>query len=125
MALTIQQIYDLVIESGRKNDPRTKKEIDLQLEDAKKEYKDLDKKKKQFFDQDRMVNPYADSRVLHGAMNTKVKTLFACIDAEVQEVLLANELRRNGKKIDLLYEDECNPNKRPNCHYRKKPQGLL
>jgi hypothetical protein len=103
MALTIQQIYDLVIATGRQNDPRTKKEIDLQLKDAKAEYKKLDKKKKQIFDKDKMVNPYADSRVLHGKMSTKVKTIFAGIDAEVQEILLVNELRRQGKKIDLLF----------------------
>ncbi len=103
MALTIQQIYDLVIASGRKNDPRTKKEIDLQLKDAKDAYKKLDKKKKSFFDKDSMVNPYADSRVLHGKMGTKIKTLMACIDAEVPELLLVNELRKNGKKIDLVF----------------------
>ncbi len=103
MAQTIQQIYDFVIESGRENDPRTKKEIDLQLKDAREAYKKLDKKKKQFFDQDRFKNPYADSRILHGKMSTKVKTLFACIDAEVQEVLLVNELRKKGQKIDLIF----------------------
>ena len=103
MALTIQQIYDLVIATGRKNDPRTKKEIDLQLKEARDEHKKLDKKKKPFFDKDRLKNPYADSRVLHGKMSTKVKTLFACVDAEVQEVLLVNELRKQGKKIDLIF----------------------
>ncbi|MBT5016922.1 NGG1p interacting factor NIF3 [Candidatus Peregrinibacteria bacterium] len=103
MAQTIQQIYDLVIAGGRKNDPRTKKEIDVQLKEAREAYKKLDKKKKPYFDKDRLKNPYADSRVIYGKMSTKVKTLFACIDAEVQEILLVNELNKQGEKIDLIF----------------------
>lgn len=102
MALTLQQIYDLAIKMGRQNDPRSQKEIDEILKDLKKEYEKMDKKKKPFFDEERLTNPYADSRILHGRPTTKVKTLMACIDAEVQEILLVNELRKNGQKIDLL-----------------------
>lgn len=103
MSLTIQQIYDLIIADGIKNDPRPKKEIDLMLKEAKDAYKKMDKKKQAFFDQDRMKNPYADSRVLYGKMNTKVNTLFAGIDGETAELLLVNELKRQGEKIDLVF----------------------
>lgn len=103
MSLTIQQIYDLIITEGIKNDPRPKKEIDLMLKEAKDAYKKMDKKKQGFFDQDRLKNPYADSRVLYGKMSTKVTTLFAGIDGETSEILLVNELKRQGKKIDLIF----------------------
>ena len=90
MALTIQQIYDIMIAVGRKNDPRSSREIDEMLRDQKKAYEKLDKKKKVFFDKERLANPYLDSRLLYGAPGRKVKTLMACIDADKQEILLAH-----------------------------------
>ena len=103
MALTIQQIYELFIKIGRDHDPRSKKEIDAFLKEKKDEYGKLDKKKKKFFDKDRLKNPYADSRILHGKPGGKIKTLMAGIDGDINELLLASELNRQGKQIDLVF----------------------
>lgn len=103
MALTLQQIYDLIIKMGRDHDPRPAKEINTLLKEKKKAFDKMDATKKKYFDKDCLVNPYADSRILNGAMGTKVKTIFTSIDAEVQEVLLVNELNKQGKKIDLIF----------------------
>ncbi len=109
---TLQQLYDIMIETGRKNDPRTAKEIDAQLKDAKKAYDKLDKKKKKYFFMEKLKNPYGDSGVLYGALNRKAKTALVCIDADTQEILLANVLNQrggrqggasgHGQKIDVV-----------------------
>lgn len=99
---TLQQLYDIMIEMGRKNDPRPAKEIDALLKDAKKDYDKLDKKKKQYFFMEKLKNPYGDSGVFYGALNRKVKTALVCIDADTQEILLANALRGRGGKGDKI-----------------------
>lgn len=102
MALTIQQIYDMMIDLGRKNDPRSSKEIDALLKEFKKGYDKMDAKKKKYFDHEILVNPYLDSRVLYGDRKRKIKTMMVCIDADKQEVMLAHELRKMGTPIDLI-----------------------
>jgi len=102
MALTIQKLYDIMLEVGRKNDPRSKKEIDAQLKEQKDAYDKLDKKKKAFFDKERTTNPYLDARVLYGDGKRKVKTAMVCIDSDKYEVMLANELRKNGTPVDMV-----------------------
>lgn len=102
MALTIQQIYETMIRIGRKNDPRSAKEIDTLLKEQKKTYEKLEKNKKAYFDQERLSNPYLDSRILYGDPTRTIKTLLACIDADKQEILLAHELRKMGKPVDLV-----------------------
>lgn len=102
MALTIQQIYDFMIQAGRKNDPRTAKEIDAMLNELKEEYKGMDKNKKKYFDQDKLGNPYGDSRVMYGNLNKKISKMMVCIDGDLQEILLAHALRNAGQKIDMV-----------------------
>ncbi len=105
---TLQQLYDIMIETGRKNDPRPVKDIDAMLKDTKKEYDKLDKKKKKYFFMEKLKNPYGDSGVLYGALNRNVKTALVCIDGDTQEILLANALRGRGGngersgKIDMV-----------------------
>jgi putative NIF3 family GTP cyclohydrolase 1 type 2 len=99
---TLQQIYDTMIKVGRKNDPRSKADIDAMLKKAKDAKKKLDKKKQKYFDDESMTNPYLDARVLYGEGKRKIKKAMVCIDADKHEVLLANELRKNGNKIDLV-----------------------
>ena len=55
-----------------------------------------------YFDQDKLFNPYSDTRVLYGDLNREVKTIIAGIDIETQELLLADRLREKGTKIDLV-----------------------
>lgn len=102
MALSIQQIYDLMIQVGRKNDPRSKSELDALLKEQKTAFEKMDKKKKTFFDKERLVNPYLDSRVLYGEPKRSIKTVMACIDADKQEILLAHELRKMKKPVDMV-----------------------
>jgi putative NIF3 family GTP cyclohydrolase 1 type 2 len=100
--MTLQQIYDLGIEMAKKADPRGVKEVENELARLKKSYAELSEKKKEFFDDESLTNPYSDSRILNGDPKTEVKTLLAGIDADASEVLLMDRLREKGEKLDLL-----------------------
>lgn len=99
--LTLQQIYDRVIATGIKNDPRSKADIDRVLADEKKAYEKLSAKAKESFDTERLTNPYTDTRILFGDPKTKVKKLMIAIDLETPELLLIDRLNERGAGIDL------------------------
>jgi hypothetical protein len=94
-------IYRLAVEIGRKADPRTADEIDRELDEAKKQFEKLDDREKELFDQDRLWNPYADSRLSYGA-DADVNGLMVGIDISTGEVLLADRLREKGDKVDAI-----------------------
>jgi hypothetical protein len=45
-------------------------------------------------------NPYPDSAVLYGDNEKIIKNLFVCIDIDVAEVLLVDQLIKKGYEID-------------------------
>lgn len=100
--MTLQQIYDFALEMGIKADPRGEAGIKKLLARTKKEYEEMSAKSKKYFDSESLKNPYSDSRILFGDLNTNVKKVMAGIDAEASEILLADRLNQKGKKIDLV-----------------------
>lgn len=95
--MTITQIYKLVIEMGKRSDLRSKKEVERVLISAKKEYQELPKSEKEYFDQDKFFNPYSDTRILIDKPEKKIKKILTGIDIDTAEVLLADKL-----KVDLI-----------------------
>lgn len=100
--MTLQQIYDLAILMGKKADPRGEKAVKSYLLRLKKEYQELSDKKKKYFDQESLSNPYSDTRILYGNPKIEVKKILVGIDADATEVLLADSLNSKGKKIDAV-----------------------
>ncbi|MDD3067003.1 MAG: NGG1p interacting factor NIF3 [Candidatus Gracilibacteria bacterium] len=99
--LTLQKFFEIVIAAGIKNDPRQKSEIDYLLKEEKETYEKLGKRDKEFYDVERLKNPYADTRILVGKSSQAIKKIAAGIDLEAEELLVINELNRQGAKIDL------------------------
>lgn len=97
-----QEIFDLAIEIGIKNDPRGEQEIKKLLKENKKDFDELSKLKQGEYDRDRFDNPYSDSKFLYGDKSRIVKRVLVGVDIDTDEVLLAKELERMGKKIDLI-----------------------
>jgi putative NIF3 family GTP cyclohydrolase 1 type 2 len=100
--MTIKQIYQLAIEMGIKADPRGEKKVKELLKEEKEKFKDLKEEEQKEYDKERFFNPYADTRILVGDPNKKVKTILTGIDIETEEILLADRLSQKGKKIDLI-----------------------
>jgi|Deesub1362A_J573_1020465.scaffolds.fasta_scaffold00134_27 putative NIF3 family GTP cyclohydrolase 1 type 2 len=100
--MRLRQIYETIVEKGIETDPRGKKGVRLFLDRRKKAYEEMKKEEREFYDTERLTNPYDDTRILHGDGSEEIKTALVGIDLEVQEVLLADRLSSRGKRVDLL-----------------------
>lgn len=100
--MTTKEIFDLAISIGINNDPRGKDGVKKFLNKNKKNFEEMSAKAKKEFDSEKLSNPYSDSRFLAGDQKAKVKRVLVGIDIGTEEVLLAKELERQGKKIDLI-----------------------
>jgi len=98
----IGEIYRLAIERGMERDPRSKEKVLELLERERKAFDELKDDEKKEFDQDRLFNPYGDTRVLFGDPEREVSRILAGIDMETGEVLLAERLSSRGNRIDLI-----------------------
>lgn len=76
---------------GMDADLRGKEKVKKYLDKFKKKYEKLDKEGKEFFDKEKLTNPYSDTRVLVDS-GKQVKKILAGIDMEGQELLLADKL---------------------------------
>lgn len=100
--MKLGDIYKKVIEKGIEKDPRGIKEVEADLSKIAKEYRKLSEAEKEFFDTERLSNPYSDTRILYGSPEIDVRSIMVGIDIDVGELLLADHLRNKGKKIDLV-----------------------
>jgi hypothetical protein len=95
-------IYRFVVKKGIEKDPRSKSEIAKKLSDEKKEFRKLKGMDAKCYDKERFVNPYADTRILHGDPQIDIKTIMVGIDMEGPELLVADRLNEKGQDIDLV-----------------------
>lgn len=100
--MKLSDMYKNMVDFGIKMDPRGKGKVEKEILRAKKEYDKLSLKDKEFYDIERLTNPYADTRILLGKKESDIKTMLVGIDIEVGEVVLADRLREKKEKIDLL-----------------------
>ena len=63
--MNVKQIYKLAVKIGMENDFRTKTEMVDHLKREQEKFKGLSKEEKIYFDQEKLTNPYADSRIHH------------------------------------------------------------
>ncbi len=101
--MKLMDLYKTAIEIGVANDLRGRQEIERLLAEEKEKHEKLDEEEREFYDRDRLFNPFSDTRILAGDPETEVKRIIAGIDMEVGEILLAHLLNKDeGKKIDLI-----------------------
>jgi hypothetical protein len=100
--MKLNEIFKMCIEEGIKVDPRGKTRITELLKKRSEAYKKAEKEDKEFFDKELLWNPFDDSRIINND-NREIKTVIVGIDMETPELLLTNELNKNGKKIDAVW----------------------
>ena len=100
--MKIKDIYERAVKRGMELDPRGMEEVKADLERAKKEFEELKEKDRMWFDTESLSNPYPDTRILYGDPSKEVKRVLVGIDMEVGEVLLADRLKEDGRRIDLI-----------------------
>lgn len=100
--MKLGDIYKLAVQAGIDADPRGKAEVKKVLSRSKDKYAKMTDDEKEFFDIERLDNPYADTRILVGDPELIVTGILAGVDLEVPEVLLAERLNERGSGINLL-----------------------
>lgn len=101
--MKLKQIYDLIVQEGIKADPRLPAQIEHKMKMLKEHFHALPDDEKQAFDDERLRNPYDDTRLLYGDLPQNIKTIMVGIDIDTSELLLVKELNKNRKqKIDLV-----------------------
>lgn len=100
--MKLKDLYKEIVRIGIENDPRGKDCVLKILKENLEAYQKLSEKEREFFDLEKLENPYSDTRILWGDENNDVKTILVGIDMEGSEILLADRLREKGTKIDLI-----------------------
>ena len=103
--MKIYEAYELAVRTGMERDPRPKDEVRKVLDDAREAYDKLPEDRRELFDQERLWNPYTDSRfsvMADEARDMEAECLMWGIDVGPAEVLLADRLREKGRKVSAL-----------------------
>lgn len=101
--MKLKRLYRKAIDIGIRNDLRGKEEIKKSLKDENEKFKALKKDEVEYYDKDKLFNPYSDTRILNGNLNTEVKKAIVGIDMEIGEILLTYLLNKDkDEKIDLI-----------------------
>lgn len=100
--MKVKRIYELAVAKGIECDPRGRDRVETYLKRRKEDYDELKTDKKDFFDKEKITNPFADTRILCGDLEKEVKAILLGIDMEVGEILLADRLTQRGTTVDLV-----------------------
>ncbi len=103
--MKIYEAYRMGVEAGMKRDLRPREEVQRILSGARECYGSMSDGFKELFDQERLWNPYADSRFSVGAEKAKeldAERFMWGIDITPSEILLADRLRERGERIDAV-----------------------
>lgn len=90
--MTTKEIYKLAIDLGTASDLRGKKQVSKYLKRQKDKFDKSRKEDQEFFDLEKLSNPYSDTRILVDNNKKEIKKIIAGIDAEGAELLLAKDL---------------------------------
>jgi len=101
-ALTIGEFFEHALRAGMDADPRGRAAAERDLTEARKAQEKTQPGDAGAFDRDKLTNPYADSRILHGDPDRPLRKILAGIDIETPELLLADRLNEKGAGIDLV-----------------------
>ena len=101
--MKLKQIYDFVIEKGMEADPRGKGKVKKELDKLNRRFEELKEEEKKEFDEEKLANPYSDTRILYGNPGAEIENILLGVDMEVGEVLLADRLNQKKKgSVDLI-----------------------
>jgi putative NIF3 family GTP cyclohydrolase 1 type 2 len=100
--MKLTELYKQSVQHGIDSDMRSKKDIDKLLKKQKEKLDGLKGKKKQWFNEDRLWNPYHDCCINFEGDNPDVKTLAVGIDIHTEDLLLVDHLNAKGAGIDAV-----------------------
>ena len=99
--MTIREILDLAIKMGIDSDLRPKKQIENKLKRLKDQYEKLTEEEKEFFDKDRLENPYMDSQIHFDSGIKDIKKVMVGVDIDSAELMIAKYLSNHNPKSPI------------------------
>ena len=101
--MKLETLYRKAVAVGMARDLRGPEELGRLLAEERAKFEKLKNDERDAWEEDRLFNPYADTRILTGDRAAEVKKAFVGIDMDVGEILLAHALNRDrGEGIDLV-----------------------
>ena len=100
--MKLKELYRAIVENGIEADPRGSDFVRKELKRTAEEFKELKAEARKDYDQDRLFNPYADTRVLNGELNSEIKKILVGIDIDSGELAVADLLAKKSGKVDLV-----------------------
>ncbi len=101
--MKLERFYKKAVEVGIANDLRGTDAVKRLLDEEAEAVRGLKEEDRKIHDKDRLFNPFADTRVLHGDLGAEVARIMVGIDIDTAELLLAHTLNRDTKAgIDLV-----------------------
>ena len=94
--MNIQEIYKLAISMGIAADFRPKAQIEKMLKRNKEKFSKLPKDEQALYDQEKLVNPYLDSRIHFDGGAKQIKKVLAGIDIDTGELMMARYLANHN-----------------------------
>ena len=92
----------LALQSGMVADHRSRAAFSRELLESKAIYGDLKPEMRAVSELDTFSNPYTDSRIFHRSPEQNVNMVFAGIDTETPELLLADRRNEKGTVMDAI-----------------------
>lgn len=85
-------MYKQAMKLGVEADPRGKEAVERVLAENKRAYEEMKEKDRPYYDTERLVNPYSDTRIVYGDGKKEVKKILAGVDIDDGELLVAKHL---------------------------------
>ncbi len=100
--MTLGDFYKAAIDVGMAADRRGRDGLDRHVERVAAEYEEMSDREKRLFDEERLVHPFGDTRIVNGDPGTELGRIILGIDVDGSELLLASELARRGRTVDAV-----------------------
>ncbi len=100
--MKFKDIYNNLVKTGIERDPRGRGLVENYLNNNKEKYEALKDDRKEFFDSERLTNPYTDCRILNGDPEKDIKSVLVGIDIDVGEIMMARYMIDKGAAIDAV-----------------------
>lgn len=100
--MNVKEFYEFAVQKGLDVDPRGREAVEELRAEVQAEYEELSDEQKELFDEERLRNPFGDTRIVCGDLEAEVRRILVGIDMGGEEALLAEALGRQGKPIDLI-----------------------
>ncbi len=100
--MTLREIYEFAIRKGFDVDPRGKAFLEEKLTALREAFETMSEADREVFDEERLTNPFGDTRIVCGDPDCEVRRAMVGIDIHGQEILAARMLSDQGTRIDAI-----------------------